>query len=424
MTINSTNWKKAFFIIWTGQAFSLVGSQIIHFAIAWWLTTTTGSATVLVTMPVFAMIPNVLLGPFVGALVDRWNRRLVMIIADGVIALFTFWLAMMFLTGNAQLWFLYLMAFVRGLGGTFHWAAMQASTSLMVPHEQLNRVQGLNQTLQGVLNIASPVLGALTVGLMPMWSVMMIDVATAIIAITPLLFIRIPNPETSGEVMTPQRMLSDVRDGLRYVRTWPGLIIIMLMATVINFLLNPTGSLTPLLITKHFNGGAWHLSAMESAWGVGIIAGGLLLSTWGGFKRGIVTSMVFLVVLGLAVLATGLIPGNMFALAVAANAVTGMTNPLVNGPLFAFLQKRVAPEMQGRVFTLVSSLAGAASPIGMLLAAPVADYLGIRVWWWIGGTVCALMGLAGFLVPAVMNLENDPTPPVVTPVESEVIPAD
>ena len=148
MDINESNWKKAFAIIWAGQAMSLIGSQIVSFAVAWWVTQSTGSAAVLVTMAIFGMLPQVVLGPFIGALVDRWNRRKVMIISDAVIALFALILALLFLTGNAQIWFLYVMALVRGTLGIFHWTAMQASTSLMVPEKQLSRVAGMNQTLQ------------------------------------------------------------------------------------------------------------------------------------------------------------------------------------------------------------------------------------------------------------------------------------
>jgi DHA3 family macrolide efflux protein-like MFS transporter len=417
MDITPSNWKKAFFFIWSGQAASLVGSQMVHFAIAWWLTQSTGSAVVLATMAIFGMLPQVILGPFIGALVDRWNRRLVMILADGTIALITLGLAVLFLTGRVEYWHLYLTALIRGALGTFHWTAMQASTSLMVPREQLSRVAGLNQTLMGILNIAAPPLGALVVGLLPIGQIMLIDVGTAALAVLPLLFVRIPQPEnTSTETVTPRGLLRDVAAGLRYVRAWPGMLYILGMATLINFFLNPTGTLTPLLITRHFEGGPWHLGAMESAWGVGVIAGGLLLSVWGGFKKRIITSMFFLIVLGASVLVVGFTPSHLFLLALFGNALSGATNPLVNGPLFALLQDKVAPEMQGRVFTLVGSLAGAMSPLGLALAAPVADRLGIQVWWWIGGAFCLLAGAGMFLIPAVMNIENEQPKPATLPV--------
>ncbi len=322
--------------------------------------------------------------------------------------LITFGLAVLFFTGKMHISYLYITALIRGTLGVFHWAAFQASTSLLVPQKELSRVAGMNQTLQGVLSFAAPPLGALVVGTMPLYGIMMIDVVTALIAVSPLLFVHIPMPEmTSVEVVTPRAVLSDVRSGLRYVWNWPGMMIILCMAAVINFLLSPTGTLTPLLITRHFNGGAWHLSALESAWSLGMIGGGIILSVWGGFKRRILTSMVFLVFTGIGALITGITPSSLFWLAVAGNIISGFANPLVNGPLFAMLQSRIAPEMQGRVFTLVGSLSGAMAPLGMAIAAPVADNLGIQVWWQIGGVACVLMALTMLFIPAVMKIEEN-----------------
>lgn len=426
MEVTPANWKKAFFFIWGGQAFSLVGSQLVHFAIAWWLTDTTGSAVVLATMAVFGMLPQVILGPFIGALVDRWNRRVVMIFSDGIIAVITLGLAALFLTGRIEYWHLYVTALIRGTLGVFHWTAMQASTSLMVPREQLSRVAGLNQTLNGVLNIAAPALGALVVALLPMGQIMLIDVATAAFAVIPLFIVRIPQPANqSTETVTPRMVVRDVLEGFRFIRAWPGILILLGMATLTNFFLNPTSTLTPLLITRHFEGGPWHLGAMNSSWWVGVIAGGLLLSVWGGFKKRVATSMAFIMLMGVSVLVVGFAPGHLFIVALAGNIAMGFTNPLVNGPLFALLQDRIPPEMQGRVFTMVSSLAAAMSPIGIALAAPVADNLGIQVWWWIGGAYCLLAGGAMFLIPAVMNIEDD-LKPVEGPADAaeQVSPAD
>ncbi len=156
------SWMAPFFIIWIGQALSLVGSQVGGFALVWWLTKESGgSATVLAGMTLIAMLPQVFLGPFVGALVDRLNRRRVMIVADSLIALFSAGLAVLAWLGVLEIWHVYVIMFIRSLGGTFHYAAMQASTSLMVPKSQLARVGGMNQTLYGVMNIITPPLGAL-----------------------------------------------------------------------------------------------------------------------------------------------------------------------------------------------------------------------------------------------------------------------
>ena len=140
-----TRWQIPFLTVWAGQAFSLVGSKVAQFALVWWLTEMTGSATVLATATLVALIPEILLSPLAGVYVDRWNRRVVMLVADGLVALAALWLAYQFKIGTVQVWHVYAIMFVRSVAGSFHWPAMQASTSLMVPKEQLSRVAGLNQ---------------------------------------------------------------------------------------------------------------------------------------------------------------------------------------------------------------------------------------------------------------------------------------
>ena len=406
----SPRWQIPFFTIWAGQQVSLIGSHVAQFALVWWLTEATGSATVLATATLVAILPGVILGPFVGALVDRWDRRKVMIVADSFVALVSAWLAYLFWNGSMSVWHVYVAMLARSLGGAFHWPAMQASTSLMVPKAHLSRVAGLNQTMQGALNIVGPPLGAILLGVLPLHGIMGMDVVTAAFAISPLFFVVIPQPQKTDAVDSPLLKSSlgqDMRAGLRYVWEWPGLRAALAMAMVINFVVNPAFSLMPLLVTGHFEGGALQLGWLESGWGIGMLLGGLLLSLWGGFRRRVYTSLAGLVLEGMSVMLIGLAPGNGFWLALAAIFVAGFMNPLINGPFFAILQATVAPEMQGRVFTLAGSLSQAMLPLSLAVAGPVADVVGIRAWYVVGGAVFALMGVGAFFVPVIVNLEQN-----------------
>lgn len=407
-------WARPFFAIWTGQAFSLLGSMLVQFALVWWLTQRTGSGTVLATATLVAVVPGIFIGPLAGALVDRWNRRLVLIFADGGIALITLGLAILALAGRMEVWHIYVVMFLRATLGGFHWPAMQASTSLMVPGEQLSRVAGLNQTLQGAMNIVAPPLGAVLLGILPLWGILAIDVVTACIAIAPLFFVPIPQPVRQLHPAAPvgrrgiaTGMLSDLRAGLRYVAGWPGLLGILLMAMAINFVLSPSSSLMPLLVTKHFAGGALQLGWLESALGIGTVAGGLLLSAWGGFRRRVVTSLSGVVGIGVGIALMGLAPANGFWLALGGMFIAGFMNPIANGPLIAVLQASVAPEMQGRVMSLVQSGATAMMPLSLLVAGPLADLLGVRIWYLVGGLACAGLGLLAFTVPPIMRVEEN-----------------
>jgi DHA3 family macrolide efflux protein-like MFS transporter len=332
-----------------------------------------------------------------------------MMLADGLIALATLGLALLFLSGYVQIWHVYALLFVRSVCGGFHWPAMQASTTLMVPKENFSRIQGLNQMLQGGMSIASAPLGALLLAWLPMQGILAIDVVTAILAITPLFFFKIPQPVRAASEQGAQVAPSywqDLRAGFRYVWGWPGLMLIGVMATVINFLITPAFSLLPILVTKHFNGQAIQLATLESFSGVGFIAGGLILSAWGGFKRRILTSLTGLIAMGVGCLVMGLLPASAFVFAVGTMFYIGVINPIVNGPLLAAVQAAVAPELQGRVFTLINSMASAMSPIGLIIAGPIADKLGVQTWFIIGGVVTVLMGVAGLFIPAIMHFEE------------------
>ncbi len=403
------NWKIKFFSIWGGQAFSLLGSSLVQFALVWWLTQETGSATVLATATIVAMLPGIVAGPFVGALVDRWNRRVLMIVSDASIAVATLALIYIYWIGVMQPWHIYGIMLIRSLGGTFHWPAMQASTSLMVPKEHLSRVAGLNQTLQGLMSIAAPPLGALLVMAIPLHGVLAIDVFTMLLAVLPLVFVAIPQPQrtTMREAQAGTSVWQDMLAGFRYMWNWPGLMLVGGMAALINMLLSPTSALMPILVTQYFKGGALELGWIESAFGVGMVAGGILLSIWGGFKRRILTSLLGIAGIGVGCIVAGLSPANAFWLALSGMAISGAMNPIANGPLFAVLQDVVAPDMQGRVFTALNSLAMLMSPLGLALAGPLADVLGVQVWFIVGGVSCLVLGAGALLVPAIVHLEDN-----------------
>ncbi|MEE8322753.1 MAG: MFS transporter, partial [Candidatus Bathyarchaeia archaeon] len=217
-----------FFIIFGGQAFSLFGSRLVQFALVWWLTKTSSSASVLAFASIMAILPQVIFGPFAGTLIDRWNRRIVLMVSDGVIALAIVVLALLYAQGTVQIWHIYTVMFIRSVGGAFQWPAMQASTTLMVSKKYLSRVSGLNQTIQGLANIIAPPLGALLIELLPIQSILAIDVSTAILAIGPLFFIQIPRLLRSDTIDNKSSVLTDLREGLRYLRDWKGVLMIMI----------------------------------------------------------------------------------------------------------------------------------------------------------------------------------------------------
>ncbi len=392
---------RPFWVLWSGQAVSLLGTQAVQFGLVWWLTIETGSAALLATGTLLALLPRAIAGPVIGSLVDRWDRRRVMLAADGVLALAALVLAVLFYLGEARPAHLLALLFFRGIAGAFHEAAMLASTTLMVPASALTRVQGLNQAVQGLMLIAAPPLGALLVSNLPMVGVVSVDVVTALFAIVPLLFIAVPRPERAAGEASVWR---DTLDGLRFLRERGGHLILLAIAALLNLFLTPAFSLLPLLVHEQ-GSGATRLAWASSALGAGLLVGGILLGAWGGFERRIVTTLLGLVALGAAVLTMVVVPVGS-PLFLAALLCVGGTSAMVNGPIQAILQATVEPGMQGRVFALYGSLASIAAPVGLAVAAPVAELLGVPSWYLAGGVAAIGLGAAGLFVPALMRIES------------------
>jgi MFS transporter, DHA3 family, macrolide efflux protein len=401
------HWAVRFYTLWTGQALSLLGSQLVQFAIIWYLTQKTHSATTLAIASMMGLLPQVLLSPFIGTWVDRGTRKTILIAADSTVAIATVGLALLFAFGIVQTWHIYIVLFIRAVAGGFHQSAFGASVVLLVPKEHLARVQGFNQALYGGLNIISAPLGAFLLSALPMQGILAIDIGTAILAVSIVLFTTIPQPSRSAQKQAT--FWQDFAAGFRYISAWRGLVILLMMVMVINFFYTAAESLTPLLIAKHFKGGAQQLGWWQAFFASGTILGGVILGAWGGFKRKIVTAQTGLIFMGLSTIVIGVSPSQLLWLGLAANTITGLIMPITNGSYGATLQAAIIPDMQGRVFAFILSAATLVSPLGLMIAGPIADAFGIQLWFWIAGSVCAIMGALGFLFPEVMGMENKKT---------------
>lgn len=404
---NRNHWLRQIIPMYSGQMVSLLGSSLVQFALVWWLTRETGSAVVLATSTFVALIPNLLLGPFAGALVDRWNRKLVLIVSDAIIALSVGVLGILFAFNLQQVWHIYVIIFIRALGSTFHWPAMSASVSRLVPEKHLSRFAGISQAARGSIEIAAPPLGALCMELLPIYGVIFIDVATAIIAITVLAFITIPAVERSDKGMiTPALLLKDVSSGIKFLMSWRGAFSLMIIASMVNFFLIPMDTLMPLMVTQELKRGVWELGGLQSAAGVGIIAGGLILGSTGGFKPRILNVIFGLLGLGTATIIISITPANTIMLAFIGFSMLGICLPLANGSLAAIMQASVPHEMQGRVFSVISTMAMAVSPIAALMTAPLSMWLGIRNTYLASGILVIMMGIVSLLSPAILGIEK------------------
>ena len=404
-TLKPTQMKE-YVKIFGGQAFSLVGSALVQFALVWWLTYTTGSAVILSLATMMVIVPQILVSPFAGALVDRWSRRRVMIVSDTLSALAIVVLASLWTIGVVEFVHVFAVMAVRSTLGSFQWPALQASASLMVPTEHLSRVNGMYQALQGLAKIAAPAMGAVLLVFLPMQLILMVDVATAALAVLPLFVIQVPEPSSTElkHDSVASGVIEEIVEGFSYMKNWKGGRFIAVAMMVINFVLIPTFALTPLLVLLHFAGGAFELALIESMMGIGMVLGGIALGVWGGFRRRMLTALMAILIASASIVLVGMAPVTMIQLAVAGMFFAGMMIPLASGSIMAVVQAVVPPHIQGRVFTVLISLGPIMTPIGLGAAGAIGDAFGIQTWYLIGGILLAVIGIFAGMNKSILPL--------------------
>lgn len=280
--------------------------------------------------------------------------------------------------------------------------------SLMVPKDQLTRLGGINQALDGLISIFSPALGALLLELLPIQWVLAVDFITAVIAIGLLIFfVKVPKPRTikETELITPKTLLKDVREGFQYIFSWPGLFIIIMTASVLNLFLAPASNLLPLYVTQYFKKGAQELAWLQASMGIGAIVGGALLGFWGGFKRKIFTVMSGIIGIGIGMISLSMIPASNYFLSLFAAGLVGTTASIANGSLGPLMQSKVPSEIQGRIFTVLSSLSLGMMPVGLFLSAPIVEHFNIQTAYLISGAACLLIGLLSLMDKRVVTFD-------------------
>lgn len=406
--IISASWRLRFWTIWTSQACSLGGSALTQFVLIWWITQTTGSARALAIAGMMALLPQALLGPLGGTLADRFSRRALLIVADAVSAACMLVLIWLFQSGDVQLWHVYTMMLIRSAMQAFQQPAAAASVAMLVPHDWISRVAGLNQSLGGLMLIAAPALGALALAVVPFGGALLIDVVTALLAVSLLCLFRIPQPARDSTQST--NIWGDFVAGVRLVAQHRGLLLLYVVVTLIVLLVIPINSLTPLFVSTHFDGGVRQVALMQAAGGVGLIAGGVLTIAI-KLRRKVV---MLLAAYGLAcalIAAMALTPRSLFWLSVACWAVGAAAFSAGNATLFGLLQSRVPNAFQGRVISLLTTIMGIAGPVGLGVVAVLGTQIDTREVFIVGGGAAAVVCLLACAAPSLLRIEDTPIVP-------------
>lgn len=420
-----------FSIIWFGQLVSNLGSTLTWFALSLWAWQETGLATALALVAFFSFGPTVVLSPLAGALVDRWNRRLVMMASDVAAGVSTIIVLLLYSTGNLEIWHLYITGALAGAFQAFQWPAYSAAITTMVRKEQYARANGMVSVAESAGAVAAPILAGILITIIGVGGIMLIDILTFVFAVGTLLFVHIPQPATTVEGQAGQGSIwKESGYGFRYILQRPSLLGLQLVFLGINLV--ATFALTVLqpMILARTGGDAPTLGTVLSASGAGGVLGGLVLSAWGGPKRrvhGVLIGMILASLLGTVVLGLG---RSLPVWAVGAFFTTFFI-PILNGSNQAIWQSKVAPDVQGRVFAVRRLIAQISAPLAMVLSGPLADFVfepamrsggaltsvfgdifgvgpgaGMSVMIAVFGGLGAVIGLSGYLFPAIRNAED------------------
>jgi len=400
----NNNWKRTFAIIWSGQFFSILTSSLVNFAIIIWLSLQTGSAEILAWAAIAAMLPQTLIGPFIGALIDRWNRKRIMMLADTFIALCTLILALLFWLDIAELWHIFALLALRSVGSSFHMPAMQASVPLLAPTDQLTRIAGIDQIIASVSQIAGPALGAMMITIWNIEYVLILDVAGALIAVTSLFFVHIPDPER--EENKERHIFKEMKEGAMVVLRNKGLSLVFLYSIVILFFIIPISVLFPLMTIDYFNGTGFQAGIIEAVWSVGALIGGAVMGVkvYKVNRVGLINWTYIL--LGAAFMGSGILSPNGFVWFAVLTGISGIAGAVYNSAFTGLVQTKIDPAALGRVFSTFYAIALLPSMLGLIGIGSIADSIGLNTSFIISGLIIIITGIAAFFTKSSMKIDK------------------
>jgi MFS family permease len=361
---------NSFFTIWIGQLVSILGSGLTGFALGVWIFQQTGKATPFAITVLFGSLPAVLLGPVAGAVADRFNRKKVILLADTGNALITLIAFLLLMSGQLEIWNIYMIALVGSIFSAFQEPAFAASIVMLVPRKDLQRANGMTQMTNALGNLVPPLIAGLLFGLIGLQGIILIDFITYFAALGTIIISRIPQPER----IEPQEKSSQWREamaGWRYLRLNGGLLGLVFYFAIVNFMINFAAVLTSPMVLAIFSPAI--LGYVQTAGGLGMLIGSILLSVWGGLKKKILSIMIFITISSLGLALAGLRP-NAYLIA-AGYFVMLFLIPLASGASQAIFQTKVPLGLQGRVFAMRSMISRSIMPIAFLTAGPLADFV-------------------------------------------------
>lgn len=378
-------WKSQFIIVALGQAISMLGSHGVQFALIWWLAEKTSSPLMLGIAGIVAYLPMSLFSPLAGIVADRYNRKLICIFSDMAMGLIALVYAVLLFFFDLPVWTVFVMLCVRGIGSTFQQPAIQSVIPQLVPKDQLVKTNGWMQLLNSGSFLLGPVIGASLYAIFPMSVVLMSDVVGAILASIALAVVKIPDLIKQGNEQ--QHFVTEIKDGLQVFKEDKKLFYVVIAEALCMFFYAPLSSFYPLMTSDYFNLSAMYGSAVELSFAIGMMISSLLFSSILKVERKIRVSFIGLFGMGITSLICGVIPPAyigwfFFAAACICLGASGNVHTI---PLTAYIQETVAPEKMGRAFSVLTLISSVTMPVGLLFSSPIAEKVGVNVWFFISG---------------------------------------
>lgn len=388
--MKKTTWKNNITRFLTAQTISLLGSSLVQYAIIWYITLTTSSGKMLTISTLCGFLPQILISLFAGVWVDKYNRKAMVMFSDFVIAVSTLLLAIAFLNGHRSYWFLFAVLAVRSAGTGIQTPAVNAIIPQIVPQEQLMKINGINSTLSSLMMFLSPAISGALLTAAPLETTLFVDVITAAIgiSITASIYIK----PLGNKIEEEAKNLEKMKSGFSYLKENPFVKRLLAYQLAILFLISPSAFLTPLLVSRTFGDQVFRLTASEMTYSLGMVLGGLLIASWGGFKKKLNTTLLAGAIYGTLMIGLGCAP--VFLLYLLCNTLIGITSPCYNAPITVTIQENIPAKMHGRIFSFMQIASSCALPMGMAVFGPFADLIPVQ---WILAVTGILVVIISFL---------------------------
>lgn len=389
------HWKRKILALWFGQSISLLSSSVLQMSIIWYITQTTGSATILTCATLCGFFPQAVLGSFTGVFIDRCPKKRVLILSDGFIACASVVLGLVALQGDLPIWVIMVILVCRSIGTAFHEPAAQALTPLIVPSESLTKYAGYAQAFDSTCYLLSPALAILLYGHIPFTAIAWLDVAGAACAIVLLLLVQFPDHGHKVDNRPKIRIMDETKEGLSVMAQHQGILALMLVGTLYSVLYSPIGSLYPHIAINYFGATTTQSGIVEILFSVGSLSGALLLGAVGSKLPKHLGLFGSIFLYGLGIFTVGCLAPTGYVVFAILSLFIGLTTPFFHGLTRALYQLTIPPQYLGRAFALSMSARRLGMPVGLLLGGPLADTFGINVLClWVGGLAMTLATVA------------------------------